>query len=174
LKANFEDWEQRVTDIGDVDPWHYYCIEQFLKPYAVDDDDLDAGITEGGNDGGTDGHYFIVNHRQPINADTTIDPKVVQKIQLIFIQAKASGGMKPTEIEKWLPMVDDFFDLSKNPESFGARYNKRVKTVMRVWREQFLKMSTHFPEVEIDFYYITGDDAEPDAYALDSCSRIKD
>jgi hypothetical protein len=165
LKANFEDWKQRATDLGNIDPWLYYCVDQFLKPYAVDDDDLESGLKEGGNDGGVDGHYFIVNHRQPINADTNIDPKIVGKIQLLFLQVKTSGGMKPTEIEKWLPMVDDFFDLSKSPDAFGARYNKKMKTAMGVWRDQFLKMSTHFPEVTVDFYYITGDDAKPDSYS---------
>ena len=81
--------------------------------------------------------------------------------------------MKPTEIEKWLETVNDFFDLSKDPNEFGTRYNKAIKTAMRVWRGNFLKMSVHFPEVAIDFYYITGDDAEPDDYANDACSRVK-
>jgi hypothetical protein len=92
----------------------------------------------------------------------------------MFFQVKTSGGMKPTEIEKWLPMVDDFFDLSRDPTDFGTRYNKEVKAAMRVWRNQYLKMSVHFPKVEVDFYYITGDDAVPDAYAQDSCKRVKE
>lgn len=39
LKANFEDWKQRIADVKGVDPWLYYCVEQFVKPYALDDEE---------------------------------------------------------------------------------------------------------------------------------------
>ena len=44
---------------------------------------------------------------------------------------------------------------------------------MRVWRDQYLKLSGQFPAVLVDFYYITGDDASPDTYASDACDRVK-
>ena len=34
-------------------------------------------------------------------------------------------------------------------------------------------MPVHFPELAVDFYYITGDDASPDDYALDACARVE-
>ena len=146
LKANFEAWKARAAGLDpDIDPWLYYCLEQHLKSYAIDDEDLEAGITEGGGDGGIDGYYFLANNRQTVDADTVLDPKLVSSIHLLFFQVKHSGGMKPTEIEKWLETVDDFFDLSKDPDSFGDRYNARIKTAMRVWRAQYLKLSGQFP-----------------------------
>jgi len=38
LKANFEEWKQRTAGITHIDPWLYYCVEQFMKPYALDDE----------------------------------------------------------------------------------------------------------------------------------------
>lgn len=174
LQANFKDWEKEAGDLDGIDPWHYYCLDQFLKPYALDDDEIRYGITEGGNDGGADGLYFLVNQGQLITDDeTTIDPKLVSRIRVIVFQTKHSGGMKPTEIEKWLPFTDDFFDLSRDPDDFGDRYNGEVKKVMQVWREQYIRMVQSHPEIVLDYYYITGDDNAPDAYALDSCERVK-
>lgn len=174
LKSNFEGWRRRADGLDPaIDPWLYYCLEQHLKSYAIDDEDLEAGITDGGLDGGVDGYYFLINNRQVVDADTDIDPKLVSSIHLLFFQVKHSGGMKPTEIEKWLQTVDDFFDLSKNPNDLDSRYNAKIRTAMRVWREQFLKFSGNFPSVAVDFYYITGDDAAPDTYALDACDRVK-
>jgi hypothetical protein len=106
--------------------------------------------------------------------DTVLEPKTVSSVHLLFFQVKHSGGIKPTEIEKWLETADDFFDLSKDPNSFGTRYNNEIKTAMRVWREQYLKLSVHLPQIAIDFYYITGDDAEPDDYAKDACLRVEE
>jgi hypothetical protein len=175
LKASFEDWKRRTDGLDeDIDPWLYYCLEQFLKSYALDDDDVEAGITDGGGDGGIDGYYFLVNNRQPVTADTVLEPKTVTGVHLLFFQVKHSGGIKPTEIEKWLETIDDFFDLTKDPNDFGTRYNTRIKSAMRVWRDQYLKLSVQFPTFTADFYYITGDDAEPDDYALGSCSRVEE
>lgn len=175
LQANFADWKGRAGDLdAATDPWLYYCLEQFLKPYALDDEETQFGITDGGNDGGADGIYFLVNQRQLVTDETDLEPKSVSNARLIFFQIKHSGGVKPTEIEKWLPLTDDFFDLTKDPDSFGTRYNDKVKMMMRIWREQYLRIVIHFPELSIDYYYITGDDAAPDDYARDACARVKE
>jgi hypothetical protein len=114
LKANFEDWkQQRTVELQGLDPWLYYCVEQFVKPYALDDEDIQYGITDGHNDGGADAIYFLVNQRQLVTEDITLDPKSVSKLRLLIIQCKHSGGFKPTEIDKWIEFSDDFFDLSQ-------------------------------------------------------------
>lgn len=174
LKANFEEWKGGAGDLAGTDPWLYYCLEQFLKPYVLDDDEIRFGITEGGGDGGADGVYILVNQGQLVTDDNNIDTKSVSKVRVIFLQTKHSGGIKPTEIEKWLALTDDFFDLSKEPSSFGTRYNSQLKQIMRVWRDKYIRMVQNHPETSIDYYYITGDDAGPDAYALDACKRIKE
>lgn len=173
LRANFEDWKQRAVDLKGIQPWLYYCIEQFLKPLALDDDEIQYGITDGGNDGGADGIYFLVNQRQLVEEDTELEARSVSKVRVIFIQVKNSGGFKPTEIEKWLELTDDFFDLSKPANSFGERYNTSVVKIMKIWKEKYLRITGSFPAISVDYYYITGDDATPDAYALDSGERVK-
>jgi hypothetical protein len=130
-------------------------------------------LTDGGNDGGADAIYFLVNQRQLVTEDTVVESKNVAKIRLIFIQCKTSGGFKPTEIEKWLELSSDFLDLSKAYNSFGLRYNQNVVKMMRLWKDRYLKTSGSFPDIEIDFYYITGDDVKPDTYAIDSGDRVK-
>ena len=173
LQANFSEWKRLADDLGTTDPWLYYCLEQFLKPYGLDCEETLFGVTEGGNDGGADGIYFLVNQRQLVTDAIEIDPKAVSKAHLIFIQVKTSGGIKPTEIEKWLTLTEDFFDLSKEPDSFGERYNSKVKSIMQIWREQYIKIVQNFPELHIDYYYITGDDAIADSYAEDACDRVR-
>jgi hypothetical protein len=173
LGTHFDAWKERFTAVKGVDPWLYYTIEQFLKPYALDDDDTLAGITDSGNDGGADGIYFLVNHRQMVTEETDVDPKTVSKVHLNIFQVKHSGGFRPTEVEKWLTFADDFLDLSKDPKDFGQRYNDKIKTAMRVWRDHYLEMSIHFPEVAADFYYVTATDAQTDNYVTDSCDRVK-
>ncbi|WP_422003887.1 AIPR family protein [Pyruvatibacter mobilis] len=171
LKANFDDWKARVEGTN-VDPWLYYCVEQFVKPYMLDDDEILSGIVDGGNDGGFDAIYLVANQRQIVDETTELDTKNVSRLRLIFMQVKESGGFKPTEIEKGIEFTDDFFDLSKPADGFGTRYNENVVRIMRTWKETFLKVSGSFPETNIDYYYITGDDTSPDQYAIDSSNRV--
>jgi hypothetical protein len=172
LKAHFEDWKQRIADINGFDPWLYYCVEQFVKPYALDDEEIQYGITDGGNDGGADAIYFLANQRQLVAEDTLLDAKNVSKLRLLIIQCKHGGGFKPTEIDKWIEFSDDFFALSKPADSFGPRYNDRVVRIMRIWKEKYLKVSGSFPDITVEYFYITGDDVIPDNYAEDSGRRV--
>ena len=42
LNANFETWQKRTSGLK-VDPWLYYCIEQFVKPYNLSDEEVQYG-----------------------------------------------------------------------------------------------------------------------------------
>jgi hypothetical protein len=173
LKTNFENWKERAQGLVGIDPWLYFCLEQFLKPFVLDDEETQFGLTEGGNDGGADGIYIVANQRQLVTEDTSLEMKSISKIRVIIFQVKTAGGFKPTEIEKWIQLTDDFFDLSKKPDSFGVRYNNKVKSMMSIWREQYLRVVSSFPELKVDYYYITGDPAVADDYAKDAGERVK-
>ena len=172
LNANFSTWQKRTTGIK-VDPWLYYCIEQFAKPYGLSDEEIQYGITDGGNDGGADAIYFSANHGVLVQEDTVIDPKSVSRIRLLFIQVKRSGGFKTTEIDKQYFLTDDFLDLSKVASSLSQKYNSNVLKVMRAFKEKYLQISGSFPDIIIDYYYITGDDATPDPNAIASGEKVK-
>jgi hypothetical protein len=164
LQANFNQW--RTEQSGGLDgysPWLYYCVQQFVKPFMPDDEEIRDGITDGGNDGGADAIYIVANQRQILSDTATIDEKSVSKVRVIFIQVKESGGFKPTEIEKSIQLTKDFFDLSTAANSYGTRYNDDVVRVMSIWKEARIKIAPAFAEYTIDYYYITGADVVPDA-----------
>jgi hypothetical protein len=175
LHANYEEWKrERALGLVGLNLWDYYTISQFVKVYELDDDEIKYGLTEGGNDGGADGLYFIVNHRLLATDDATIDPKSVTSVHVCIMQIKESDGFKPTEVDKHIEFANDFFDFSKTPDSFGLRYNDAVKRHMRVFKDLYLRASGTFPTVTVEFYYITGADVVPDDYAKDSGERVKE
>jgi hypothetical protein len=172
LNANFDDWKQRASDLTEFDPWLYFCVEQFTKPFALSDDEIQSGITDGPHDGGADAIYFLVNQRMLVQEDTELEAKGVNRVRLVFIQVKKSGGFKPTEIDKQVFLTDDFLDLSKPATSFARKYNSSVRAIMQTFKTNYLKVAGAFPEVLIDYYYTTNEDVEPDCNALDSANRV--
>jgi hypothetical protein len=175
LDSNFKNWqESRGAELKDVDPYVYYCAEQFLKPFDLNDEEIAYGIVDGGNDGGIDAIYFIVNRDMLVRDDTDVDPKTVTRVRLVAMQMKNSGGFSPVEIDKLFFFTDDLLDLSKPASAFTAKYNKRLLEIMHTFKQQYLRVAGRFPSVSVDYYYITrGDEVKADAKAKDAVDRLQ-
>jgi hypothetical protein len=168
LDANFAMWQKdRMPEPEPTwaDPFEYYCVDQFLKRFAVSDDELLSGLVSGGQDGGVDALYFFVNRRL-VQEDSDLDPKAAIKVNLLIMQVKETQGFSPPEIDKLVLFSDDFLDLGRQPSQYQTTYNPKLLGVMRIFKEKFQQIAGAFPAVSIDYYYITksdfaeGDDAK--------------
>jgi AIPR protein len=173
LNANFATWQtNRMPGLTGVDPFEFYCVDQFLKQFAVSDDELRAGLVGGGNDGGADAIYFFVNRRL-VQEDTDLDPKTAVKVNLLIMQVKQNQGFSPVEIDKSVFLTDDLLDLSRKPADHNTTYNPKVLEVMRVFKNKYQEIAGTFPEVFIDYYYITKADATQGDDAEKASNRVK-
>jgi hypothetical protein len=173
LNANFATWEaSRMPGLVGVDPFEYYCVDQFLKQFAVSDAELLAGLVGGGNDGGADALYFFVN-RKLVQEDTDLDPKTAFRVNLLVMQVKQNQGFSPNEINKLVFLSDDLLDLGRQPSQYKTTYNAKVLEVMRVFKAKYQEIAGAFPDVFIDYYYITKCDENQNADAEGAAERIK-
>jgi hypothetical protein len=64
LEANFEGWwRERAPELSKADAFERYAIELIFRDLDPSDDEIATGWTGGGDDGGIDGIYFLVNRR---------------------------------------------------------------------------------------------------------------
>jgi hypothetical protein len=159
LQANFTQWRARANGRIGMDPWVYFCIEQFVKPHDLNDEEIQGRYTEGGHDGGADAIFFIINYRIAVCEETTIDPRAVTSARVIFFQVKESDGFKPTEIDKHIELARDFFNFATTPESLSFRYKNNVVRKMQLFRDVYLRSSGNNVKVDVDFFYATGADS---------------
>src|SRR2546423_7818540 len=146
LNANFADWQaRRMPGLADVDAFEYYRVDQFLKQFAVSDDEVLAGLVGGGNDGGADAAYFFVNRRM-VQEDTDLDPKTAVKVNILVMQVKQNQGFSPNEINKLILFTDDLLDLGRQPAQYTTTYNAKVQEVMRVFKAKYQEIAGAFPE----------------------------
>jgi hypothetical protein len=172
VRSNYKQWlEGRGKGLTGVDPFEYYCVEQFLKPFPLTDDDLLSGLVGGGNDGGVDGAYFLVN-RQLVQEDTDLDPKTACKVNLLIMQTKLNQGFSPTEINKLILFSDDLLDLSRQPSNYNTTYNSKILEMMRVFKKKYQEIAGAFPDVFIDYYYITQFDGTENADCNAAAQRV--
>jgi hypothetical protein len=172
LKANFTSWEkERAAGLIGVKAFDYYCVDQFLKPFGLADDELLSGLVAGGQDGGVDGIYFLVNRRL-VQEDTDLDAKGAFKVNLLILQVKENQGFSPIEIDKLTLFSDDLLDLSRQPTGHQTTYNDKVLGVMKVFKEKFQEIAGAFPTIAIDYYYITQSDCPEGEDARKAAERV--
>jgi hypothetical protein len=76
LDAHFGKWKtSRFSGAKkNFNPFEYYSIEQFLRPYGLSDSQLQSGLIGGSKNGGVDALYLLVNG-ELIDAESELDPK---------------------------------------------------------------------------------------------------
>ena len=173
LEANFKNWcDERAPGLRGIDPFLYYCVEHYMKPDDLSDEEILYGITDGPNDGGVDAIYFLVN-RVLVQDDTDFDPKSTTKVHIAIIQVKNKNGFQPTEIDKLYFFTDDLLDLSRPVGGFTPKYHAHLIDIMRTFKEKYLMIAGTFPSVVIDYYYITkGDESKPNTNATEAADRV--
>ncbi|WP_303925908.1 AIPR family protein [Draconibacterium sediminis] len=137
------------------DFFHIYSTEQILKDYDLNYEEIENGITDGGNDGGIDGIYTFVNGELIQNINDIVDSKKNAIIELIILQTKFTNGFSETSIEKCNSSAIDLLDLSKDVDSLRAVYNLELIKQSKIFREQYKKIISKFPELHISYFYCT-------------------
>jgi len=174
FEAAFENWRNERAQGLNVDPYLYFCLEQFLKPFDLSDSELERGITDGPGDGGVDAIYFLVNG-DLIQEDSEPDVKSSKTANLLLYQSKPEEGFKPTEMQKLVFFTENLLDLSKPASNFSSEYNSEVLDFMHTFKEQYKRIAGAFPKTSIDYYYITrSDEVEPNQSAHDIAQKIRE
>jgi hypothetical protein len=177
LEMHFKNWlQERAAGLTDVDPFEYYCVEQFLKSFTLSDEEIEYGLVGAPSDGGIDAMYFLVN-REVVRVDTVLDPKGASTIHLILMQIKNSNeGFKPTEIDKVYFFVDDLLDLTRPvAHEMKQKYHGELIELIQTFKDKYQFIAAEFPSITVEYYYVTrGDEIAPHPTAHTSAKRLKE
>lgn len=175
LNSNFNNWRnERAVGLKSIDPFVYYCVEQFMKPFGLSDEELLSGIVDGGGDGGVDAIYFLVNGVL-VREDSKLETRGSSEVNLVVLQVKnKEAGFSPTEVGKLVFFTDHLLTLSSPATNFATIYNPQLTDIMRIFKEKYFTILGNLPSVTIDYYYITkGDDLVPDPSAIEAVNAVK-
>jgi hypothetical protein len=178
LAIAYKDWSSlRMPGLADVDPFEFFCADQFLKPYSMSDAEIISGLVDKSQDGGIDAFYFFLNGVL-VNDNTPVDPRATGEINLVIMQIKESAGFSPIDIDKIYFFTDDLLNIGKQPAQYHTAYHEKLSDLMRVFKQKYDQMSGVEQKVTLDYYFITGNDAEPGEDAIASganvCAKAKE
>lgn len=150
--------ERRATEapeMSEADYFEYFVANEVLKDYDLDHEEIMDGVVAGGNDGGMDGFYVLVNGS--LIAEDYILPTQRQNIaiDIQIIQAKRANGFEEAAVDRFKSSYEDLFDLSNKLGTLAPTYNSDVLDVTERFRSVHKAVVGNFPDLRITYSYVT-------------------
>ena len=149
--------EQRKKEIDpsadDSSFFELFTAEQVLKDFDLSYDEIESGLIGGGQDGGIDGLYVLVNGEL---AQEDLDFSYLRRdvdIEVIVIQSKTSSGFQETPIERFITISDDIFNLAIDTKSLKDTYRSELIDGIDRFRTCYYQLVGAFPTLRVQFYY---------------------
>lgn len=145
--------------------FEFFSTSQVLKDKELSDEEINSGITGGGNDGGCDGIYLFVNN-ELITEDQLDDltaPKGAE-INFVIIQAKNTTSFGEDALMKWKTVSKNLLDMTNDISSYRdkKRYTEQVVDMFLMFSNVVTKLVRRQPRIIIKYYYIAlGVDVNP-------------
>lgn len=136
------------------DFFEFFTAEQILKDFDLSYDEIESGIVGGGNDGGIDGLYILVNGEM-VQEESDVTSSKINNITLdvIIIQSKTTDGFAETPVERFITFSDDIFDLSKDTADLNDIYNESLIGAIERYKSVQTQLASKFPTLRITFVY---------------------
>lgn len=139
-----------------------FVAEQVLKEHDLGYDELESGLIGGGQDGGIDAMYVLVNGEL---AQDDFDLSPLKKnvlVETVLVQAKLADGFGETAIDKFTASSEDLFNFSKDLEVMKAVYNDGLRSAAENFRRIYKGLASKFPTLSFRYIYASkGADVHP-------------
>lgn len=153
VKQEFEDNGGYAT-INDY--FEFFAASQIYKTHNLSDDEIAAGIVGGGNDGGCDSIYILLNGNIVTQDQLiTISTPRGSILELLVSQAKYVTSFKEDAVMKWKTISENLLDLSNNITEYGDRYNELVLDNFQLFRDLITKTIRNQVQIKITYSYVT-------------------
>jgi hypothetical protein len=151
--------EERASEMLEDAFFRIFVAGQILKDFDLTDDDIEGGQVDGGNDGGLDSIYFLIN-RQLVTDESEINPKTTTRADLFFLQATRTPSFTEAKVENLNLLTEDFLNLSKGIGQLKGVYNEDVLSAMRIFKEKYQALFACQHELTISYYYVSKGDTK--------------
>ncbi|MFJ8648300.1 AIPR family protein [Streptomyces sp. NPDC093546] len=139
-----------------------FASEHALHGFGLSEEEIEAGVIGGADDGGIDGAYVFLGGRL-LHEDSEIFQQqsavanVEQGTQLTLwlVQAKTSPGFSEVAIDKVASTCKNLLDMEVDEAAVDLLYSEDLLARFRLFREALKKLLTRHPTVLIKFSYVT-------------------
>jgi hypothetical protein len=120
----------------DSELFELFSFDQVMKDYDLSYEELETGWTDGGNDGGVDGFYVLIDGR--IATDDVIEyaARKNPRIDVHIFSVRRTDSFQLQPIDALFSTLSELLDLTKKEEELAYPYNQDILDQ----RDLFLKV----------------------------------
>ncbi|MET7351823.1 AIPR family protein [Streptomyces mirabilis] len=139
-----------------------FASEHALHGFGLSEEEIEAGVIGGANDGGIDGAYVFLGGRllhedseilQQSSAASNVENGT--QLTLWLVQAKTSAGFSETALDKVMSTCANLLDMEVDEATVGVLYTEDLLTRFRMFRTALMRLLSRHPTVLIKFSYVT-------------------
>ncbi len=154
LNSVLEQKQKESEDsISQADYFEIFTFEQILKDYDLSYDELLMGRTSGGDDGGFDSIYLMINNELVTESVLSENYRKNPLIEIFLVQSKKESSFKEQALDKAISSIKELFDLKKDMKALRSFYNEDVVEKITLFREAYLTLASKHPNLRIKFFY---------------------
>ncbi|MDQ0958629.1 hypothetical protein QFZ66_002507 [Streptomyces sp. B4I13] len=139
-----------------------FASEHALHGFGLSEEEIEAGVIGGADDGGIDGAYVFLGGRL-LHEDSEIfqqqsavaNVEQGSQLTLWLVQAKTSPGFSEVAIDKAASTCKNLLDMEVDEATVGLLYSDDLLARFRLFREALKRLLTRHPTVLIKFSYVT-------------------
>lgn len=145
-EAQFEGTTQEYFEL--------FSAEQVLKHFDLSYEELQRGVTDGGDDGKIDSIYTLIDG-ELIEDDSKFTAKRNASIELHIIQSKLVHGFSEDFVTVLDSNLQKLLQLSTDLQTLNKDFSKDVLRKLHIFRESYKQLITRFPILKICVHYCT-------------------
>jgi hypothetical protein len=141
----------KATD--DSELFELFTFDQVMKDYDLSYEELETGWTDGGDDGGLDGFYVLIDGR--IATDDVIEYAARRhpKIDVIIFSVRRTDSFQLQPIDAVFSSLSELLDLTKNEQDLMYPYNEDVREQRELFRNVLVRLADRQPQLAISLNY---------------------
>ena len=146
-------WKERAPHLKTDQYFGVFVAEQLLKHFDLSYEEIEAGLVDGGGDGGIDGFFVFVNG-ELVREDTDLSGlKKDVVIDVIIYQAKTEATFREKPLDTLSATLRDLFDLAQPLTKFRSVYNKELLAAAELFRTAVTTLAPRFPQHNFSLFY---------------------
>jgi hypothetical protein len=151
--------ESIAPELHDSTYFEIFSVEELLKDYNLDYEEIENGIVGGPNDGGIDSFFIFIENTLITGDFDYTGIKEEPQIEIVVIQSKISTGFNEKTLSNLKDTFDDLLNLKKDLLDLSAVYNVMVLDKTELLRTSISELAAKFPKIKFTFFYVNKGDS---------------
>lgn len=145
--------EQNSDKIDKGENFEIFAIEQILKNYDLNMEEVKSGFVDGENDGGIDFWFCFLNGHLISDFESIIVPRSSVEIELYIVTCKHDSGFKQAVLNNIYSTISEMFDFSKEKEELIGKYNDNLLRQRDIFTWVYRKTASKLSALNINYIY---------------------